>query len=123
MDGVESLGGGEAKDGHFVDAVLAPEPEDLGGLLEFLDEGVEVAFVEEVGDYGFETRRRRGNRRSGRIGNRVRRRSNGGIRRKGAEAKQVTGVRDSEKGSMEENWHDCFTLQFEDGKNGGFCRV
>ena len=50
FNGVESLGGGKAADGHFIDAVLAPESEALGRLLEFLDEDVEVALVEEIRD-------------------------------------------------------------------------
>lgn len=47
----EAFGGGEAANGGFVDAGFGSEAIGLGGLLEFLDEFLEVAlFVKVVGE-------------------------------------------------------------------------
>lgn len=50
FDGIESFGSGEAVDGHFVDAALASESVASGEFLEFLNEGIKVAFMEDDGD-------------------------------------------------------------------------
>lgn len=66
----EAFGGGEAANGGFVDAGFGSEAIGLGGLLEFLDEFLEVAlFVEVVGErsdgVGIELGRCGGGERSG----------------------------------------------------------
>lgn len=52
FDPSEFLGGGEAADGGGVDARLGAEAGVVGGGLEFVDEGAEVAFFVEGGGEG-----------------------------------------------------------------------
>ena len=49
FDGTESFRSGEAADGHFIDCSFATESIASGEFLEFLNEGVEIAFMEDGG--------------------------------------------------------------------------